>query len=161
MGLEKHLRMEYVFSKLNRVIHRSNISSRYVSLFYGELETNGNLAYVNAGHQPPLLARKDRLQELRMGGAVIGPLPDVSFRRGFIRLDPGNVLVLLTDGLVERTGPSGEFFGEERLKTLVQENYETPAGDLADRILEATLAHGGGQPWDDDVTLMVVRRQGE
>jgi len=161
MGLEKHLRMEYVFSKLNRVIHRSNLSSRYVSLFYGELETNGNLAYVNAGHQPPLLARKDRLQELRMGGAVIGPLPDVSFRRGFLRLDPGNVLVLLTDGLVERKGPSGEFFGEERLKTLVQENYETPAGDLADRILEATLAHGGGQPWDDDVTLMVVRRQGE
>jgi sigma-B regulation protein RsbU (phosphoserine phosphatase) len=158
MGLEKHLRMEYVFSKLNRVIHRSNLSSRYVSVFYGELESNGNLAYVNAGHQPPLLARTDGLQELRMGGTVIGPLPDVAFRRGFMRLDPGDVLVLLTDGLVERMAPGGEFFGEERLKALVRENHELPAGDLVNRILEATLAHGGGQPWDDDVTLMVVRR---
>ena len=81
MGLEKHLRMEYVFSRLNRVIHRSNPSSRYVSVFYGELESNGNLAYVNAGHQPPLLFRRDRIVELRAGGTVIGPLPKASFRR--------------------------------------------------------------------------------
>jgi sigma-B regulation protein RsbU (phosphoserine phosphatase) len=161
MGLEKHLRMEYVFSKLNRVIHRSNLSSRYVSVFYGELESNGNLAYVNAGHQPPLLARPDGLQELRMGGTVIGPLPDVAFRRGFMRLDPGDVLVLLTDGLVERKAPGGEFFGEERLKALVRENQELTAAHLVDRILDATLEHGAGQPWDDDVTLMVVRRRRE
>ena len=82
MGLEKHLRMEYVFSKLNRVIHRSNLSSRFISVFYGELESNGNLSFVNAGHQPPLLFRKDRVLELRTGGTVIGALMKMSCTSG-------------------------------------------------------------------------------
>ena len=55
MGLEKDLKMGYVFAKLNRVIHRSNLSSRFVSVFYGELEETGNLIYVNAGHPPALI----------------------------------------------------------------------------------------------------------
>ena len=55
MGIEKDLKIAHVFARLNRVIHRSNLSSRFVSVFYGELEANGNLVYVNAGHQPPLL----------------------------------------------------------------------------------------------------------
>src|SRR5204862_6068452 len=53
MGLEKHLRMEYVFSKLNRVIHRSNLSSTYVPALYGDLEPPGNVSYVNPGDPPP------------------------------------------------------------------------------------------------------------
>ena len=161
MGLEKHLRMEYVFSKLNRIIHRSNLSSRYVSVFYGELEANGNLSYLNAGHQPPLLFRKDRILELRTGGTVIGPLPQVSFRRGLVRLDPGSVLVLFTDGIVERRSPGEEFFGEEGLKRVVQQSHGVPAAHLLDRIVEAALAHGEGRPWDDDVTVMVIRRPEE
>jgi len=161
MGLEKHLRMEYVFSKLNRVIHRSNLSSNYVSAFYGELEPNGNVSYVNAGHQPPLLFRRDRILELRTGGTVIGPLPQVSYRRGLVRLDPGSVLVLFTDGIVERRGPGDEFFGEERLKRVVQESHGTPAAHLLDRILEVAFAHGEGRPWEDDVTVMVIRRPEE
>ena len=161
MGLEKHLRMEYVFSKLNRVIHRSNLSGRYVSVFYGELESNGGLSYVNAGHQPPLLFRKDRIVELRTGGTVIGPFSEVSFRRGHVRLDPGSVLVLFTDGIVERRGPGDVFFEEERLKRVVQESHGAPAGHLLDRILDVAHAHGEGRPWEDDVTVMVIRRPEE
>jgi phosphoserine phosphatase RsbU/P len=161
MGLEKHLRMEYVFSKLNRVIHRSNVSSRYVSVFYGELEANGQLTYVNAGHQSPLLFRKDRILELRTGGTVIGPLPQVAFRRGLVRLDPGNVLVLFTDGIVERRGPDGEFFGEERLKRVVQESHGVPAAHLLDRLVAAAFVYGEERPWDDDVTVMVIQRPEE
>ena len=161
MGIEKHLRMEYVFSKLNRVVHRSNLSSRYVSVFYGELESNGGLSYVNAGHQPPLLFRKDRIVELRTGGTVIGPLAEVSFRRGHVRLDPGSVLVLFTDGIVERRGPDEVFFEVDRLKRIVQESHGAPAGHLLDRILDVAHAHGEGRPWDDDVTVMVIRRPEE
>jgi sigma-B regulation protein RsbU (phosphoserine phosphatase) len=157
MGLEKHLRMEYVFSKLNRVIHRSNVSSRYVSVFYGELESNGQLSYVNAGHQPPLLFRKDRIRELRTGGTVIGPLPQVPFRRGFVRLDPGSVLVLFTDGIVERRGSDGEF-GEESLKRVVRDSHGVSAAQLLERLLQAAFAHGEERPWDDDVTVMVIQR---
>jgi hypothetical protein len=147
-------------SKLNRVIHRSNLSSNYVSAFYGELEPNGQISYVNAGHQPPLLFRKDRILELRTGGTVIGPLPQVSYRRGLVRLDPGSVLVLFTDGIVERRA-HGDEFGEERLKRVVQESHGIPAAQLLDRILDAAFAYGEGRPWEDDVTVMVIRRPEE
>jgi len=161
MGLEKHLRMEYVFAKLNRVIHRANPTSRYVSVFYAELESNGNLSYVNAGHQPPLLFRRDRVLELRMGGTVIGPFPEVSYRRGVLSLEPGGVLVVLTDGIVERPAPSGDFFGEERLRRIVRDHHAESAQELLDRVFEEARIFGAGRPWDDDVTLMVIRRQEE
>lgn len=94
MGLEKNLKIADVFSKLNRVIHRSNLSSRFISVFYGELEENGTLIYVNAGHQPPLLFSGSHVLELNIGGTVIGPLPEARFRRGVAYLKSGDRLVL-------------------------------------------------------------------
>ena len=158
MGFEKQLRIEHVFGKLNRVIHRSNPSSRYVCIFYAELESNGNLSYVNAGHQPPLLFRGSQVLELRVGGTVVGPFPDAEFRRGLLRMEAGDVLVLFTDGVTERRRPDGEFFGEERLRSVVQANLGLPAPELLQRVLDASHAFAGGRPWDDDVTLMIVKR---
>jgi sigma-B regulation protein RsbU (phosphoserine phosphatase) len=123
MGLERELKIAHVFTKLNRVIHRSTLSSRFVSVFYAELERNGNLIYVNAGHQPPLLfdTGKDRVIELTTGGTVIGPLPEVRFHRGMAYLRPGDLLVMCTDGILERRAPDGTFFGEERLREVVRQ----------------------------------------
>jgi Stage II sporulation protein E (SpoIIE) len=160
MGLEKQLRIEYVFGKLNRVIHRSNVSSQYICVFYGELESNGSLHYVNAGHQPPLLFRKDRVSELKAGGTVIGPLRGASFRRGFTHLDPGDVLVLFTDGIVERRSAEGEFFGEERLRQLVRANQRASAPELLQQLLDAAQSFGRSRHWEDDVTMIVIRRAG-
>jgi sigma-B regulation protein RsbU (phosphoserine phosphatase) len=135
-----------------------------VSVFYGELEADGNLVYVNAGHPPPILFfRQPRPggpgdQELSVGGTVVGPLPEVRFRRGFARLRPGEVLVLVTDGILERANPAGEFFGPERLRALVRSRPEASAQDLLDRIFEAATGHGDGRPWEDDATAVVVRR---
>jgi sigma-B regulation protein RsbU (phosphoserine phosphatase) len=103
MGLEKDLKVVPVFNKLNRVIHRSKLTSRFVSVFYGELESNGNFIYVNAGHQAPLLFSGRGVEPLTVGGTVIGPLPEVTFRRGFT-IWTGGLPVLSTDGLVERNG---------------------------------------------------------
>jgi sigma-B regulation protein RsbU (phosphoserine phosphatase) len=161
MGLEKHLRMEYVFAKLNRVIHRSTSASRFVSVFYGELESSGNLSYVNAGHHPPLLFHHERITELWTGGTIIGPLADVTFRRGLARFDPGAVLVLFTDGLVERRATSQEPYGVERLRAVVQANQGVPASELLERAVASAYAFGGGRPWEDDATMMVVRRSEE
>jgi sigma-B regulation protein RsbU (phosphoserine phosphatase) len=164
MGIEKDLKIAHVFAKLNRVIHRSRLSSRFVSVFYGELEGDGNLVYVNAGHPPPILffrAPKPGQavdQELSMGGTVVGPLPEVRFRRGFARIRPGEVLVLCTDGILERPDASGEFFGAERLRRVVRDHPGTSAERLLERIYQAVTAHGDDRPWDDDATVVVVRR---
>jgi len=164
MGIEKELKVAHVFAKLNRVIHRSRLSSRFVSVFYGELEADGNLVYVNAGHQPPILFFREQRPgqpadlELSKGGTVIGPLPAAHFTRGFARVHPGEVLLLCTDGILERRDPSGEFFGLERLRPLVRASQAEGAAVILERLFEAATAHGDGRPWEDDATIVVVKR---
>jgi sigma-B regulation protein RsbU (phosphoserine phosphatase) len=158
MGIEKDMKMGYAFAKLNQVIHRSNLSSRFVSVFYGELEGNGNLLYVNAGHQPPLLFLEHEIVPLTTGGTVIGPLPEVRFKRGFAHVDRGATLLLCTDGIVERRNPSGDFWGEERLRDLVAGMRGAPAEEILNRIFDTVVNWGQQSPWEDDATVVVVRR---
>jgi sigma-B regulation protein RsbU (phosphoserine phosphatase) len=160
MGLEKDLKITHVFTKLNRVIHRSTLSSRFISVFYGELEQNGNLIYVNAGHQPPLLFSAERVLELTTGGTVIGPLPEVRFHRGVAYLEPGDLLVMCTDGILERRGRDGTFFGEERLREIVRARRSASATQILEAIFEAAEVFGAGRAsWEDDATAVVVRRK--
>ena len=93
-----------------------------------------------------------------MGGAVIGRLPGAQYRRGFMRVEPGNLLVLLTDGIIGRRRSTGELFGAGRLKGLVETSRSASASELLQRILDTAHAFGDSQPWEDDVTLMVIRR---
>jgi len=164
MGIEKELKVAHVFEKLNRVIHRSRLSSRFVSVFYGELEADGNLVYVNAGHQPPILFFKEQRpdrpceMELRTGGTVIGPLPEARFRRGFARVHPGEVLLMLTDGILERRDKAGEFFGIDRVRAIVRDLQQQTAQAILDRLFDAAFGWGEGRPWEDDATIVVVKR---
>ena len=164
MGIEKELKVAHVFEKLNRVIHRSRLSSRFVSVFYAELERDGNLVYVNAGHQPPILFFRECTPgkaceiELSNGGTVIGPLPEARFRRGFARLHPGEVLLMLTDGILERRDKNGEFFGDDRVRAVVREQQAQPAETILTKLFDAALSWGDGRPWEDDATIVVVKR---
>jgi sigma-B regulation protein RsbU (phosphoserine phosphatase) len=158
MGLERDLKIAHVFAKLNRVIHRSTLSSRFVSVFYAELESDGNLIYVNAGHQPPLLLTEAGADHLSVGGTVIGPLPQVRFRRGFATIPPGGTLVLATDGLIERRDRASEFFGSAGIEAVARKHRRAAAEEIVDRIFVAAFDHGDGRPWEDDATALVVRR---
>ena len=158
MGLERDLKVVPVFTKLNRVIHRSKLTSRFVSVFYGELEANGNLIYLNAGHQPPLLFSERGVQPLTIGGTVIGPLPAVTFKRGFAHVDRGATLLICTDGLIERANEEGDQFGDEHLTALVKKHPTASAAELVDLLFEASRRFGEGRPWEDDATLVVVKR---
>jgi phosphoserine phosphatase RsbU/P len=158
MGLEKNLKVAEVFTRLNRVIHRSNLSSRFVSVFYGEIESGGNIVYVNAGHPPGLLFSGERVMELATGGTVIGPLAETRFRQGLARMDAGDVLVLCTDGILERRNRAGEFFDQARLQAVVREAQGQSAQAILDRVFEAARAFGHTRHWEDDATLVVLRR---
>lgn len=159
MGIERELKLAHVFAKLNRVIHRSHLSSRFVSVFHAELETEGNLVYVNAGHPPPLLLSGAGRALLAEGGTVIGPLPESRYRRGIARLEPGATLVLCTDGILERRNSAGEFFGEAGLEASVRAALGGQAAAILDGVFAAALDHGDGRPWEDDTTAVVVVRR--
>jgi sigma-B regulation protein RsbU (phosphoserine phosphatase) len=157
MGLERELKVIHVFEKLNRVIHRSNLSSRFVSLFYGELEQGGNLIYVNAGHPPPLLISGEGTARLDTGGTVIGPLAEARFHRGIVRIEPGSTLVLTTDGILERRGKEGEL-GEEGVLRILAEHPGAGAEELIETLFGEAFKYGGGRSWEDDATAVIVRR---
>lgn len=159
MGLEQEMKAGYILSKLNRVIHRSSLTSSFVSLFYGELEDNGNLFYYNAGHEPPLLFQGENRIELARGDTVIGPLPDVHFKRHFAHVDRGSTLVLYTDGIIERRAENGDFFGIEGLARTVSSHISRPAAEIVDFVFKTAAAFGGDARWEDDSTLVVVKRR--
>ncbi len=160
MGVRRDLKATSVIRRLNRVIHRSNLSSRFVSVFYGELEANGSLIYVTAGHPPPFLLLPDRVEELSVGGTLLGPIPDARFTRGFAHLDRGAVLVMYTDGMIERGNLAHRPLRDARLQRIASEHRGESAAAILDAIFEAARAWGGRHAWEDDATAVVIRRIG-
>ncbi len=158
MGTERDLKIVSAIEKLNRVVHRSGLTSRFISLFFGELETNGNFAYVNAGHPPALLLDAHGLHELSVGGMVLGPDPDARFKLGYTHVDRGATLVLYSDGVIERGTTWGNPFGMGRLRKWVHSSRKLSAERAVDDLMSRLDEHCPGKPFEDDVTVMVVRR---
>ncbi len=158
MGVEREMKISGVVSKLNRVIHQSSLSTRFVSLVYGELEVNGTFVYVNAGHPPPLLFKGDSVEKLTTGGMILGPMEEVVFKRGFAFVDPGDILFLYSDGVVERDNMKDEAFGTERLVEFIKKNRNRPSNEILEELFKTLIAFGEGEKFKDDVTAIVVRR---
>lgn len=159
MGIEKHMKMVYTFQKLNDVIYSSSYSSRFVSLFYAEIEKDGHLIYVNAGHPPPFVVHGDEVRDLKATGLILGALPEVKLHRSFARLQPNSVLVMYSDGLFERENPTTEeLYKIDRLKKLVQKNQEKSAQEILDVIFQDVYEFGHYSKWEDDSTLLVIKR---
>jgi sigma-B regulation protein RsbU (phosphoserine phosphatase) len=160
MGLGRDFKIVRTVERLNQIIHKSTLTSRFVSMFYGELEPNGVFIYVNAGHPPPYhVAADGTATELSEGGAVLGPILDASYERGFVRMQPGDVLVMYTDGIVETTskGRPREEFGAERLLEVVRAGRGKSAADVTQAIFTAVEEWSGKRPAKDDRTVVVVR----
>jgi serine phosphatase RsbU (regulator of sigma subunit) len=166
MGQAEGEKITATISRLNRVIHRSSLTSRFISLFYGELEESGNMAYVNGGHCPPLLVTPGgEVFELKTLGPVLGPLPDAVFRRGYITLKPGETLVMFTDGVTERVDSQSHTsedeiveFGREGLIQTIQDCRTGSAEEIAAKIIARVKEFGNDRPFEDDVSVMVVKR---
>ena len=159
MGVERDLKITSMVGKLNAVIHRSGLSSRFISLFFGELESNGNFSYINAGHPPALLQDEGGIRELSVGGMVLGPDAEASYKMGYVHVDRGATLVLYSDGVIERgTAWGSEPFGFSKLKKWLRDWKKGPAEAAVKDLFQRLAQHESGKPFDDDVTVMMVRR---
>jgi sigma-B regulation protein RsbU (phosphoserine phosphatase) len=132
-------------------------SDRFVSLVYAVLDPHrGSLAYVNAGHPPPVLLRADaQSRRLATGGRVIGLERDADYEEGLLALRPGDRLVLFTDGLLEAEDAQGAEFGDERLVEAAGALRDRPAADAAAALVDAASRHAGGALADDATALVV------
>jgi Stage II sporulation protein E (SpoIIE) len=158
MGVSRDFKIVKTVERLNRIIHESRLTSKFVSLFYGELEVSGNFIYVNAGHNPPILAKAGETTLLRQTGMVLGPSRDATYSRGFVTVDPGDVLLLYTDGIVEARDGKDVEFGLDRLRQVVAQVHEKSAEEILSTILAEVRAFTHGRVAEDDQTILVLRR---
>jgi sigma-B regulation protein RsbU (phosphoserine phosphatase) len=157
VSMDANLKVVRMIERLNRVIHRAALSSKFISLFYGEFDRNGTLIYCNAGHNPPLVRHGRQFEELTRGGLVLGPNPNARYERGHVLLRPGDTVVMYTDGLVERGDRRGRLFGLARLKRRLRDLEAAGAQETVDALFAAADAHADGAPQDDDMTIVAVR----
>jgi sigma-B regulation protein RsbU (phosphoserine phosphatase) len=148
---------EQLCAKVNRIIYGNVSPGRFITAFYGVLDGSRNrLVFTNAGHNAPILARRDgSWLRLGGGGAPLGLFPDWDYERGEVQFAAGDRLELFTDGVTEASNAAGEEFGEERLVTVLLENRQLGAGELQERILAEVAKFTRGR-FEDDATLVVV-----
>jgi len=146
-----------VAASLNRhLLSRARIE-RFVTLVYAVLSRDGELRYVNAGHNPPLLVpASGESRHLRAGGTVLGMLDDERWTAAHDQLEPGDVLVLYSDGLTEGRNSRRELYGLVRLERVVREVATRRAVEIHDAVLADWHGFTAPAPPADDVTLMVL-----
>ena len=147
---------------VNRYLADNTPANRFVTLFYAELDpATGALSFINAGHNPPLIAHgtDGTLEHLGSGGLPLGILPDYDYREGRTQLRTGDVLVVYSDGVTETQNPRGDEFGTVRLQEVVGQNLQLTASGIRDKIEAALSAFAQGTPAVDDITLVIVKRQ--
>ncbi|MDH3891732.1 MAG: SpoIIE family protein phosphatase [candidate division Zixibacteria bacterium] len=151
-----------MLKNVNQQMADSTSSEKYVTLFYGELNTNtGHFLYANAGHNYPILARSDGSVELlNSGGTVIGALPDMEYESATVKLEADDMLVLFTDGLSEAMDESEVEYGEPRLRQLVSNHRSKDADSLMDMVLDDVRSHDPTYPPRDDTTMVALKMNG-
>jgi serine phosphatase RsbU (regulator of sigma subunit) len=149
-------------ARINRTVCQNVPSSKYVTFFLAALEpATGRLAFVNAGHNPPLLVRKDgSLDKLEDGGLVLGMFENIVYAEGAVRMDPGDTLLIYSDGVTETWSPEGDEFGEESLVELVTRCRSLGAEALQEAVLRELERFEAGARATDDRTLVVLKRTG-
>jgi sigma-B regulation protein RsbU (phosphoserine phosphatase) len=153
-----------VVSNVNRLVYQASTSNRYATFFYAQYDpARHELTYVNAGHNPPMLFRKNgqewQATRLTAGGTVVGLLESFPYEQETITLAPGDLLVAFTDGISEAMNPSDEEWGEERFAEAVKSLAGMKARDMLEHLMSAADAFAAGAKQHDDMTLVVMRVQ--
>jgi len=150
-----------VFSRVNLYLCERSGEDRYATVFYGVLDKMGRFEYVNAGHVPPLLRRKSgALEGLGSANFPVGMFAEAEYQSARIQLEPGDFLVIYTDGVSEAQNPQNEMFEEARLRRIMESFTGETVEQLGDAIREGMRAFTEGAAQSDDITILVVQHKG-
>jgi len=150
-------------ARLNDLLLAKSSGSRYVSVFWCAYDARSRtLAYLNAGHPPPVLLRsgagaQDPPELLSAGGPVIGLIKSGVFSVAHVTADPGDLLLLVSDGITEAPDATGQPYGDDRLLEVLERSRTLPAPAIRDAILASVAAFTQNAAPPDDRTLLVVR----
>lgn len=148
-----------IVKRINNLIHQNTALDKFITFFYGQLDTDRNcFTYCNAGHNPPYrVSGNGKIEELGVGGLILGMMVDIEYETASIDLKPGDCIVMYTDGITEAMNVGGEEFGEERLKQLIINERKLNSQGLIDRIVSEVNHFTEGMSQADDITMVVIR----
>ncbi len=151
-----------LLSYLNRLLFETFPFERPVSMFYCELCLSSNrlILYANAGHSAPIHYRPstDSYQELPPTGGLLGILQNQKYIVENVRMLPGDVMCIYSDGITEATNENGEQFGKQRMMQIMKEHCDQIPQDIAHRIIEAVQVFASDDAYNDDRTVIIIKR---
>ncbi|MFQ5568124.1 MAG: SpoIIE family protein phosphatase [Rhodothermales bacterium] len=157
------LTLEEATSHMNRVICQNTGYDKFITAFTGiyHAET-GQFEYVNAGHEPPMLVRNNGdIELLEAGGLLLGVMRNMPYERGCVMLEPGDTVVMFTDGVTEAMGAEEEEYTPERLEACLKTHHRQSAQALLDSIQQDVIVFTGEVPvLSDDRTMVVLKVTG-
>lgn len=162
-GIDESCAVENMVTSINDQLCRNTEASRFATLFLALYEDDARtLRYTNAGHNPPVLLRKDgKVERLTEGGMMVGAFDWAKYAEARTSLAPGDLLLVFSDGITEAQNAIGEEYGEERLIEFVRRHRDLPAGEVRSRIFEEIDRWSGSQERDDDQTLVILKAAGK
>ena len=147
--------------EVNDLLCEDNEAMMFVTLLYAVYDPpSGNLSYANGGHNTPVVVHADGSYTVlpMTGGIALGVMPDFEFEQGYVKLMPGDTLVLYTDGVTEAMNEDGEEYGMERLCEILAAAPSIRAQDISDTIFESIREFAGEAPQSDDITCLTLHR---
>jgi sigma-B regulation protein RsbU (phosphoserine phosphatase) len=147
-----------VINHLNRFLCEHVEVGRYATMFFGILDSQGKLVYINAGHPPPLVLRDGKVAELTTEGSFpVGLIPEAEFQASSVTLEADDTLVMFSDGVTEAMNPAEEMFGTERLREALAGKHGASLEQLQKVVLNSLDKFASGADQADDITLLIVR----
>jgi sigma-B regulation protein RsbU (phosphoserine phosphatase) len=144
--------------QMNQLVGERRIEGRFMTVCFATWQkARRKLRVANAGQSQPLLYKNGRCEKLALTGFPLGIFDDVTYDEWGVTLEPGDLLVLHSDGIAETGSPDGQLFGTERLRKLVEDHISLTASELADRILSEVQWFSQDAPLSDDRTLVVLK----
>jgi serine phosphatase RsbU (regulator of sigma subunit) len=148
-------------ARVNQAMIRRAIDARYATTFYAVLGPGGSLTSCNAGHNPPFVIRRDRLDRLEKGGPPLGLFDRWVFDEETVQLEPGDTIVVFSDGVSEALNVEGEEFGDARIAECARAQADSDPPAVLNALLASVHAWALGAPQSDDVTALVLRYRGQ
>jgi len=157
-ALDGHGGTAGLVARLNEHVFKNTSDDRYATFFYGVYDSDARtLTYTNAGHLAPFFISNGKMQELETGGTVVGLIEDSTYTQGVIKVAPGSLLVMFSDGLTEPENVYGEEFGIQRLKDEVMKQSTMPLEKLAENLIASADQWAGAADQADDITVVIAR----
>jgi serine phosphatase RsbU (regulator of sigma subunit) len=153
------LRLADIVARINDLIYRNTPPEQYITFFVGVYDPGQQrLTYVNAGHNPPVLVRKNGGAELlTTGGLILGGMPAMLYEQETITLSEGDMLLLYTDGVSEAMNSENEEFGDDRIRNLLETNRHLPPQGLLELLETTVVEFRGASLFEDDFTLLLAK----